>query len=125
MLRSSPFHRYSGKLLKTVMALSIQQIFTEYLLCAAEHLQSNMLVNKIVATTGRVVLCKFCINSVSNFSSSSAQEMVIPTAASEPFPTQIISSSVAQVMALLMFIINTWLYNSLLAYNKKFEQECA
>lgn len=38
-----------------------------------------------VSTPGRVVLCKFWIHVVSNFSSPSAQRTVIPAAATEPF----------------------------------------
>lgn len=78
-----------------------------------------MPVNKTVSTAGRVVLCKFWINAVVNFLSPSAQEMEMPTAASEPFLTQIISSPITQVVVLLVYIVNI-----LLTYNNQFEQEC-
>lgn len=77
-----------------------------------------MPVNKTVSIMERVVLRRFCINAVSNFSSPSAQVMVMPAAASEPFPTQI-TSPVTPVVVLLVYTVTI-----LLTYSKKSEQEC-
>lgn len=81
-----------------------------------------------VSTTGRVVLCRFWIHAVSNFSSPSAQETAIPAAASKP----ILLGSY-----FLLPLPKWWhywcmqptpgssylLYTALLTYSKKFEQE--